>query len=240
MKLTPRLQAIAELIPSGSVVADIGTDHGYLPVYLLLEQISHRAVAADINPAPLEQARETVAAFNCLQKIDLRLGSGLQVLEEDDQIDTIIIAGLGGRTIAHILAEGKNKLQNVRRLILQPMSEAGYLRLFLAKNGYAIMHESLVMEGRRLYEIIQAIPGKEEETDPFRLSFGPRLLEKKPPLFPVLVKEKIRKLRIVYRSLQQARQKDVREKIREVERELQCLEEVLAGATERSNIDSPS
>ncbi|MDW7650638.1 MAG: class I SAM-dependent methyltransferase [Bacillota bacterium] len=240
MKLTPRLQAIAELVPPGSVVADIGTDHGYLPVYLLLEQISHRAVAADINPAPLEQARETVAAFNCLQKIDLRLGRGLDVIRDDDEIDTVVIAGLGGRTIAAILAEGKSKLNGVQRLILQPMSEAGYLRLFLAKHGFAIGQETLAMEGRHLYEIILAIPGKESETDPFRLSLGPRLLEKKPPLFPVLIKEKIRKLRVVYRSLQKARRDDVKIKIREVERELHSLEEVLSGAVERTNSDPVS
>ncbi|MCW3489367.1 tRNA (adenine(22)-N(1))-methyltransferase [Dethiobacter alkaliphilus] len=237
MKLTPRLQAIAELIEPGSVVADIGTDHGYLPVYLLLEQISQRIVAADVNPHPLQQARETVAAFNCLHKIELRLGDGLGALREEDNVDTVVIAGLGGRTIASILVDGRDKLKTVRHLILQPMNEAGFLRLFLAENGFALVHESLVMEGRRLYEIILAKPGMEQEKDPFRLSLGPRLLEKKPPLFDVLLKEKIRKLRIMYNSLQKARQKDLSGKIREVEKELQCLEEVLSGAVERADTD---
>lgn len=240
MKLTPRLQAIAELIPSGSVVADIGTDHGYLPVYLLLEQISQRAVGVDINSAPLDQARETVAAFNCLQKIDLRLGSGLHVLNDDDGVDTVVIAGMGGRTIAEILADGRDKLTHIQRMVLQPMTEAGYLRLFLAQNGYAIVQETLVMEGKRLYEIIVASQGKEVETDLFRLTFGPRLLEKQPPLLPILLQEKIRKLRIVHKSLQRACKKDVQQKIQEVQRELHCLEEVLTGAVERANTDSLS
>ena len=240
MKLTPRLQAIAELVPSGSVVADIGTDHGYLPVYLLLEQISHRAVGVDINSAPLEQARETVAAFNCLLKIDLRLGNGLQMLADDDGVDTVVIAGMGGRTIAEILAAGGEKLRQIERLILQPMSEAGHLRLFLAQNGYAIVHETLVMEGKRLYEIILAKQGTEVETDLFRLTLGPRLLEKQPPLLPVLLREKIRKLRIVHKSLQSARKDDMQQKIQEVQRELHCLEEVLTGAVERANTDTLS
>jgi tRNA (adenine22-N1)-methyltransferase len=230
MKLTPRLQAIAELIPPGSVVADIGTDHGYLPLYLLLEQISNRAIAADVNEAPLEQARETVAAFNCLQKIDLRLGDGLDVLRDDDEIDTVVIAGMGGRTIASILTKGHARLNALERIILQPMNETGYLRVFLAENGFAITAESLAMEGRRLYEIILAKPGKERETDRFRLSLGPRLLEKKPPLLSVLLHEKIRKLRIVQNNLHRAQKKDVTEKIQAVEKELHCLEEVLAGA----------
>src|SRR5690554_5245123 len=143
MKLTPRLQAIAELIPPGSVVADIGTDHAYLPVYLLQEQICRRAIAADVKEAPLAQAQETVAAFNCHQKIDLRLGDGLDVLKEEDQVDTIVIAGLGGRTIVRILEKGQEKLKNIKRLILQPMNEAGCLRLYLAKNGFAIVTETL-------------------------------------------------------------------------------------------------
>jgi tRNA (adenine22-N1)-methyltransferase len=237
MKLTPRLQAIAELIPPGSVVADIGTDHGYLPVYLLQEQVSHRAVAADVNRAPLEQARETVAAFNCLQKIDLRLGDGLHVLREEDAIDTVVIAGLGGRSIASILTDGYHKIKDIKQLILQPMNEAGYLRVFLAENGYALVNETLVIEGRRLYEIIQAKPGKEQETDPLRLSLGPRLLEKRPPLLPVLLREKMRKLRIIRNSLQRAQKGDMTGKIREIERELHYLEEVLAGGTASSDTD---
>lgn len=237
MKLTPRLQAIAELIPPGSVVADIGTDHAYLPVYLVSEQLIQHAVAADINKAPLEQARETVAAFNALHKVDLRLGNGLDVIREEDGIDTVVIAGLGGRTIAEILAGGKQKLHGVKRLILQPMSDAGYLRIFLAQNGFALVQESLVMEGKQLYEIILATAGREAETDPFKLSLGPRLLEGKPPLLSVLLQEKIRKLRTVHRSLQKAKKKDVSEKLNEVERQLLCLEEVLANAVKHADTD---
>lgn len=240
MKLTPRLQAIAELIPHGSVVADIGTDHAYLPVYLLQEQISQCVIAADINQAPLEQARETVAAFNCLKKIDLRLGNGIHVLRKDDNVDTLVIAGLGGRTIAAILAEGRNHLAGIERLILQPMNETGYLRMFLAQNGYALVQETLVIEGKRLYEIICARPGKEMEQDPFRISLGPRLLEKKPPLLPLLVKEKIRKLRTVHKNLLQAQKHDVSVKIQEVERQLQCLEEVLSCADQCADSDTIS
>ncbi|MBT9140789.1 MAG: hypothetical protein DDT30_01371 [Dehalococcoidia bacterium] len=110
------------------------------------------------------------------------------------------------------------------------MSEAGYLRLFLARSGFALVHESLAMEGKHLYEIILAKPVQEAETDPFRLSFGPRLLEVNPPLLPLLLRERIRKLRIVCRNLHKANNKDVSGKIKEVEWQLGCLEEVLACA----------
>jgi len=230
VKLTPRLQAIAELIPPGSVVADIGTDHAYLPVYLLLEQICDRAIASDMHEAPLLQAQETIAAFNCHQRIELRLGRGLEVLKEDDHVDTVVIAGLGGGTIASIIREGRELLQSVARIILQPMTEAEQLRLFLAANGFAIVHETLALEGRRLYEIIVARAGRETETDPFRLALGPRLLENRPPLFTMLLQEKIRKLRTVYRSLQRAEKKDVSAKLQEVKKQLDNLQEVLADA----------
>lgn len=237
MKLSPRLQAIAELIPSGSVVADIGTDHGYLPIYLIQKKISQRVVGIDINQAPLEQARETVATFNCLQKIDLRLGNGLHALQATDKIDTVVIAGLGGRNIATILSDCHDKLKDVQQLVLQPMCEAGYLRLFLAQNGFELAHETLALEGRRLYEVILAKPGQEQEKDLFRLALGPRLLEQRPPLFPVLLKEKIRKLKIIYTSLQRTKKSDVRQKVREVKRELDSLEEVLAGAVADADLN---
>jgi tRNA (adenine22-N1)-methyltransferase len=230
IKLTPRLAALAELVPAGSIVADIGTDHAYLPIYLVQERNCRRVVASDINPGPLGQARETVAAFNCLHKIDLRLGDGLQVLREDDGIDTVVIAGLGGRNIAALLDEGKEKLRQVRRLVLQPMQEAAALRLYLAGHGFALLQEALVLEGRRLYEIILAGPGREEETDPFRLAVGPRLLEGQPPLLVRLLREKMRRLKAVRSSLQKARYDAGREKIREVEQELSRLEEVLHSA----------
>jgi tRNA (adenine22-N1)-methyltransferase len=237
MKLTPRLAAIAELVPSGSVIADIGTDHAYLPVYLVLEQVCDHAVAADVKQPPLEQAKETVAAFNCVHKVDLRLGDGLNILCDEDKVDTVVIAGMGGRTIAAILEQGHEKVKNVKRFILQPMKDSGILRIYLAQNGYALIHESLVMEHPRLYEIIVARPGREYEKDLFRLALGPRLIEKKPPLLPLLLREKIRKLQIVRHSLKKAKCRDVSLKLKEVEQEIISLEEVLAGALKRTDSD---
>ncbi|MBS3947725.1 MAG: SAM-dependent methyltransferase [Dethiobacter sp.] len=237
MKLTPRLAAIAELVPADSIVADIGTDHAYLPVYLVQEQISRRVVASDIHSAPLAQARATVAAFNCLYKIDLRLGNGLQVLRTEDEVDTVVIAGLGGRTITLLLEEGREKLNSVQHLILQPMNDAGVLRVYLARHGFALERESLVLEGRRLYEVILARPGQEKEADQFRLALGPRLLEDRPLLLARLLREKIRKLKTARLQMQNARRENIAQKIREVEQELSSLEEVLAGATFRADAD---
>jgi len=240
VKLTPRLQAMADLIPLGSIVADIGTDHACLPVYLILNKISRRVVASELNHAPLQQAKETVAAFDCLQKIDLRLGNGLHVITAVDKIDTVVIAGMGGQSIATILRDGRHKLKDVRQLILQPMSEESYLRLFLAQNGFALAEEVLAREGRRFYEIILAKAGQEQEKDLFRLSLGPRLLEQKPPLLPAFLEDKIRKLKVVYHSLQRAEKDDVSRKLQDVARELYCLEEVLTGVTAGTDADSLS
>lgn len=237
MKLTPRLSAIAKLIPAGSVVADIGTDHAYLPLYLVQEQISPRVVASDLNPAPLAQARETVAAFNCLHKIDLRQGSGLDVLSPEDGVDTVVIAGLGGHTIIGILQEGLGRVPGLRRLILQPMNESGALRVWLAHNNFALAHETLALEGNRLYEIIMAMPGQETEKDPFRLSLGPRLLENRPRLLARLLREKIRKMQTVRNSLQRSQSERAVHKLKEVEEMLANLEEVLSHADSHRDTD---
>lgn len=237
MKLTPRLAAIAKLIPAGSVVADIGTDHAYLPLYLVQEQVCPRVVASDLNPAPLAQARETVAAFNCLHKIDLRLGNGLAVLSPEDGIDTVVIAGLGGHTIIKILQEGLDRVPGLKRLILQPMKESGALRVWLAQNNFALAGETLVLEGNRLYEIILAAPGKEKEKDLFRLSLGPRLLENKPVLLDRLLREKIRKMETVRNSLKRSKSDRTERKLKEVEEILANLEEVLSNADSHRDAD---
>lgn len=237
MKLTPRLAAIAKLIPAGSVVADIGTDHAYLPLYLVQEQVCPRVVASDLNPAPLAQARETVAAFNCLHKIDLRLGNGLAVLSPEDGIDTVVIAGLGGHTIIKILQEGLDRVPGLKRLILQPMKESGALRVWLAQNNFALAGETLVLEGNRLYEIILAAPGKEKEKDLFRLSLGPRLLENKPVLLDRLLREKIRKMETVRNSLKRSKSDRTERKLKEVEENLANLEEVLSNADSHRDAD---
>lgn len=208
MKLTPRLQTIADSVPNGCTVADIGTDHGYLPVYLVEEKISPYVIAGEVNEKPLEKARELVHSLNLQEKISVRLGDGLHILEEDDRVEVIILAGMGGKTICEILEYPSAPTAEIKRLILQPMVNIPLVRRWLGENGFTIIDEKIAREGKHFYEIILAEPGAGEELDDVQLELGPRVLEKKAqdPLFSLFLKHKLTKYKIILQNLKCSRQ----------------------------------
>ncbi len=232
MKLTPRLQTIANSIPQGCAVVDVGTDHGYLPVYLVEEKISPYVIAGDVNEKPLRKARELVYSLNLQKKISVRLGDGLNILEEDDPAEVIIIAGMGGKTICGILEHRALSTAEIKLLVLQPMVDIPLVRLWLGENGFVITDEKIAQEGKHFYVIILAIPGEGEQLDDVQLELGPRLLEKKDldPLFKPFLEEKMRKYEIVLESLKQSRQDIEPQKynywirlVNRIQEELKCI-----------------
>ena len=159
MELSPRLAAIAGRVPPGSRLADIGTDHAYLPAYLILEGTISSAVASDVNRGPLDRGRETARLAGVEEKIDFRLSDGLKGLGEDEA-DVIVIAGMGGELISRILSDApwtKGKL-----LLLQPMIAQPELRRWLNGNDYRIERETVVREGQKLYVILTVRGGADE------------------------------------------------------------------------------
>lgn len=152
-ELTPRLRAVADLVPHGAAMADVGTDHAYLPVFLLLEGKISRAIAADINAGPLDRARLTAKEYDCGEHMDFRLCDGLAAIGADE-VDTVAIAGMGGETIAAILEAAPWTKDPKYTLILQPMSAQNDLRRWLWQHGYGIRGERIVREGERLYNIL--------------------------------------------------------------------------------------
>ena len=159
MELTPRLRAVAELVPRGARLADIGTDHAYLPVYLLQRGVIGHAIAADLRPGPLERARQTGERCGMAERMEFRLCDGLGGVRPHEA-DTITIAGMGGETIAHILAAAPWTKEGGVRLILQPMSSISDLRGWLWGHGYRILKERLVQEGSTFYTILLAEGGR--------------------------------------------------------------------------------
>ncbi len=153
LELTPRLRAVADLVPEGAALADIGTDHAYLPVCLLLEGKISRAIAADLRPGPLDRARLTAKEYDCNENIDFRLCDGLSAIAPDE-VDTIVIAGMGGETIAAILQAAPWTKSAEYTLILQPMSTQNDLRAWLWRSGYRISMEQIICEGNKLYNIL--------------------------------------------------------------------------------------
>lgn len=153
LELTPRLRAVAELVPAGAAVADIGTDHAYLPVWLLLEGKIIRAIAADLREGPLNRAKLTAKEYDCKENITFRLCDGLSGITPEEA-DTIVIAGMGGETIAAILEQAAWTKNEKYSLILQPMSAQNDLRRWLWMQGYGIRNELIIREGEKLYNIL--------------------------------------------------------------------------------------
>ena len=202
MKLTDRLLKIASLVSEGKRVADIGTDHGYIPVYLLNKGTVPFAILADVNKGPLENARKEVRHNKLSDKTDLRLGSGIKVLNKGE-VDEVIIAGMGGILISELLEAKKEVSHSVDKLILQPMQAQEELRKYLLNNGYEILDEVLVQEDFRVYEIIVAkYTGKNTFVeDEIYYEVGIKLIENNDPLLKEFIDKKIYKYNSIIEKL---------------------------------------
>ena len=166
-----RLTAVSEFIRQGSVLGDIGTDHAYLPVYLVSKGVCVRAIAADINKGPLLRAKQNISSYGLSDKIETVLTDGLHGIEHLGVTD-IAICGMGGELIAKILDEAPFTASGNIRLILQPMTKADFLRSFLLSHGYAIKDETLVRDDR-IYQVICAeYTGESTEYSPIELLLG--------------------------------------------------------------------
>lgn len=181
IKLSPRLHTIAELVPHFGGVADVGTDHGYIPVYLAQNDHEGALFATDLKIDPLEHAKRTAAENGLDGKIGFFLCNGLEALD-GAEISTVIIAGMGGENIAGILAAAPWTKENGRLMILQPMSKASFLRSWLFDNGFKVLSEQLVSDGA-VYEILTACSGADEPYSPAELLIGHKKLISSDPLF---------------------------------------------------------
>lgn len=153
MQLSKRLRAVADLVPAGAVLADVGTDHAYIPIALVEEEKIPRALAMDINQGPLMRAEENIRSHGLEKKIEIRLSDGLEKMETGEA-DTILIAGMGGLLTVRILSAGKEVLDGT--LVLQPQSDLPSVRGWLAKEGYEITAEDLVLEDGKYYPMMRA------------------------------------------------------------------------------------
>lgn len=152
-KLSIRLQAVADFVTPGSVVADIGTDHGFLPIYLVEKGICPRAVAMDIRQGPLERAREHIAAAGLNDRIQVRLSDGLNGLMQNEA-DSAVIAGMGGLTVIHILEQAQEKLADFKELVLEPQSDPAKVRSYVREHRMWIDREDLVYESGKFYPVL--------------------------------------------------------------------------------------
>jgi tRNA (adenine22-N1)-methyltransferase len=188
MELTPRLQAIAALVPQAESMADIGTDHAYIPMELVRSGRVKQAVASDINEGPVRMARDHIRSEGLADRIDVRLGSGLATLTPGE-CDGVVIAGMGGLLISQILAADEETARSLRWMVLQPMNHAGDLRQWLSENGYRVEKESLAREEWHIYDIMRVVPGESRKPDPLEAEVGVTEDRLRDPLFPEHIKK---------------------------------------------------
>lgn len=224
MQLSKRLLAVADLAAAGHCLADVGTDHGYIPIYLIEQGRYERALAMDVNEGPLLRAEENRNLHGMEEKIQLRLSDGVQAMK-DGEADTVVIAGMGGGLVMKILEDGTEVLKSVRALVLQPQSELFRVREFLENHAYRIEVEHMILEDGKYYPMMRVVHGAAEPMDFLEKKYGPILLkEKHPCLWQFLCREEEVYQNIRQNLLKQTGEK-AKERLTEVEEELKGIRE---------------
>ncbi|WP_046214726.1 tRNA (adenine(22)-N(1))-methyltransferase [Paenibacillus wulumuqiensis] len=248
MKLSTRLTRIAEQIPAGSRLADIGSDHALLPVFAVRQGRVTQAVAGEVNQGPLDAAQRQVNEAGLGHVIQPRLGNGLAVLQPGE-VDVITIAGMGGALIVTILSEGLDKLEGVSRLILQPNVGEEFVRRWLLEHGWFLSAEQILEEDGRTYEILTADrledaavrngelyrerllagpEGLQVELHDFNLlQFGPYLLEEASSIFVEKWQQEIGKLEKVAASVGRSDTDEAKLKVAALNQQIKLVKEVL-------------
>lgn len=227
MQLKPRLAALAELIPPGSVVADIGTDHAYLPLYLAGHELAPRVIAVENRSTTFEQARRSLDRYKETQRIELRYGDGLKPIKRVDGVGVVVMAGMGGRTICRLLLASREKWSWFKTFIFQPAQKAALLRRWLIGHNFRISRERLVKEGRCIYEIIVAERGAQHIINPLLYELGPCLVEAGDPHLKSFIEKKIKSCHAILHGLKASPEKRNSLKRRYYEEKKVKLQEVL-------------
>jgi tRNA (adenine22-N1)-methyltransferase len=231
-KLSNRLEAVANNIPPGSRLADIGSDHAYLPCNVVKKGSVPLAIAGEVAEGPYQSALEQVESEHLTDKIAVRKGDGLEVIEPGE-VDCITIAGMGGTLISTILEQGKSKLEGVRRLVLQPNVGSFAVRSWLIDNGWELVKEEILKEDGKIYEILIAEKG--EPLKPYQqknleegILFGPFLLTEKTGVFKEKWIAEMKNWERILKQLDEAVQnEDTATKRLELDKKIKMAEEAL-------------
>ena len=227
-KLSKRLEKVASYVPTGAILADIGSDHAYLPCYLVHKGIVERAIAGEVVKGPFESAQRQVRTEGLSDRIEVRLADGLAAVHEDDEVNTVTIAGMGGPLIVSILEKNPESLKHVTRLILQPNIHAKVIREWALRNGWAIQEETILEEDRKIYEILVLQRG-EMELSEIETLLGKQLLAKKSEVFILKWTKEIENWQRILNSIEQVEQT---EEIQQKRKELQHLIDMVKEAIE--------
>lgn len=227
MDLSKRLQTVADMIQAHGAVADIGTDHAYIPIYLILSGKMEYAIAMDVRKGPLLRARENIKAYQLEDKIQTRLSDGLEKLL-DDEVDTIVIAGMGGALMARILCDGSHALHTKKELILQPQSESYKVRRQLHAMGYRIAAEKMILDEGKFYTVIRAVGGRETYEREVEYDYGKCLLEQRNEILEQFLQKELTSCKKIEENLLAHQTKGAKKRMEELKRQEQKVKEALS------------
>lgn len=226
IKLSKRLETIANFVPSGHSVADIGTDHALIPSYLVKNNISPCVIAGDIHKGPLESAQKQINNLFLDNKINLRLGDGLEILKPGE-VDIVIIAGMGGVTIREILVHNPEVVASLKRLILQPNMAVEQVRRWALDNNWNIIDEELLYEDGQYYEIIILEKGKMIIENDILLLLGPKLVLNKHKLLIPYYRKIYKKEQDIIQALEKTSSKNALQKAVEMQEKWKKIKQVI-------------
>ncbi len=230
MQLSKRLAAIGEMVTEGNRLVDVGCDHGYLPVYLVLNKRIPGAIAMDVREGPLSRAREHIRQYGLEEYIETRLSDGLEKLMPGEG-DTLVIAGMGGPLMERILSEGKAALSGFSEVIAQPQSDIPHFRRFILAAGFEIVQEDMILEDGKFYPMMKVVQMKGKEGKPYtpeEEAFGRLLLRAENPVLRKYLERELRIRNSILDKLGNAQKGTAPERVREIEEEMQLITAALA------------
>ena len=226
MELSKRLQAVADLVSEGLVVADVGTDHGYIPIYLIETKKSPKAFAMDVNKGPLLRAKEHIAEHGLETRIETRLSDGVRALKKDE-CDCVVVAGMGGALTIKIMEEGKDIFRSLKEFVLQPQSELQKVRAYLYQNEYSIVEENMVLDDGKFYPMFRVINGQSQEYHAIELCYGKLLLEQKNAVLKSFLEKEKAVKKLILSNLEQSFGEHIETRRKEIQEELEGIEYAL-------------
>ena len=226
MNVSKRLNRLAEMVTVGNRLADVGTDHGYVPISLIEQKRIPKALAMDVNKGPLERADAHIREYGLEAYIETRLSDGLAALQTGEA-DTVLIAGMGGPLTVRILTEGRAVLESVRELILQPQSEIGGVRRWLSEHGYCIVCEDIVLDEGKYYPMMKAVHGESGAYSEEEYRYGKLALQQSKDTLKEFLEKNLAVQEQIARSLPDSGEARIRNRRLEVEQEKQCLQKML-------------
>lgn len=233
MDLSDRLKAVADMVSFGHNVADVGCDHAYISIYLIKNKISNKVIAMDVNEGPLKIARNNIFKEGLDGKIETRLSDGLEKLSANE-VDAVLIAGMGGDLTCKILQEGGDKLHKVKELILQPQSDLHKVRKLVERLGFVIVKEKMLIDDEKYYVVIKAInrglsedvgniieAGNDQKESQY--IYGKYLLDRQDPVLHQHILNRKQAFSNIKYKLEQAQTINGNKRLKEINRQLEYI-----------------